>query len=435
MTAICYPLLAAAVLLFALGALAAPRLDLPADLYPIVPWDSGWDKPVEGYAHPLESVAECGFTVAGFVQPADLPVCERLGLKAIVGPPPGDSPWKNKWLNVADEAIDAAVKQRVQEAGASSAVIGYYLNDEPGTPKFPALAKAVAAVARYAPGKLAYVNLFPGYATIGAPDQSQLGAASFTEYLQRFVAEVRPQFLSYDDYMVMTSDNFHDAKRQAVYFEDLLEVRRVSMEHGIPFWNTVCSNRIRPYTTIPSPANLMLQAYTTLAAGGRGIAWYTYYARGYGYGPIDGSGRRTDAWQFLQMVNRQVKVIGPLMNRLTSTGVFFTDPLPSNKASALPGRVVEAVESVASTRGLSDAKPPIMIGEFEGKDGDYVMLVNLSLEKSANIKLRTHKGYAARETISAQDAKPSPLDEENGHWLAPGQGVLIRLSSEQAKQN
>jgi len=239
---------------------------------------------------------------------------------------------------------------------------------------------------------------------------------------------VKPQMLSYDDYMVVYSDNFQDKKRGAIYFEDLLEVRRVSQKHGIPFWNTVCSNRIRPFTTVPSPANLLLQAYTTLAAGGRGIAWYTYHQRGYAYAPIDSSGKRTDTWQYLQMVNRQVKALGPVMNRLKSTGVVFTEP-PSDGMPKLPGRVVESVESRASIKGLSDAKPPIMLGEFEGEDGrDYAMLVNLSLEKSANITLRTVKKYATKEVISAQDGSTATLDETNGHWLVPGGGVLIRLT-------
>ena len=37
-------------------------------------------------------------------------------------------------------------------------------------------------------GKLAHINLYPNYATLGAPDRSQLGAPTYTEYLERFVA-------------------------------------------------------------------------------------------------------------------------------------------------------------------------------------------------------------------------------------------------------
>lgn len=407
---------------------AAPKLDLPTDLYPIMPWDSPGDKPVVGYKHPLESVAECSFTVAGFVLPKDLPMCEKLGLKAIVAGPHDRPPWKSRWADTSDSAIEQAIRRLVEEAGASPAILGYYLVDEPGTPRFSALAKGVAALAKYAPGKLAYVNLFPGYATIGSPDQSQLGAASFTEYLESFVDTVNPQFLSYDDYMVTSSDDFQDIKRGAVYFSDLLEVRRVSLKHGIPFWNTVCSNQIRPWTTVPSPANLLLQAYTTLAAGGQGIAWYKYHKGGYEYGPIDACGKRTDTWHYLRMVNAQVKVLGPLMNRLTSTGVFYTTPPPCETASPLPGRLVKGVESRASVNGHSDSRPPIMVGEFvsDAKE-DYVMLVNLSLEKSANVLALFTKPYSTKEAISAQDASATPLNEDNGHWLVPGQGLLIRL--------
>lgn len=395
--------------------------NMDKDFFPIMPWDRPQD------AKELKGIAECNFTVTGFIKPELLPTAEKLGLRAIIANPVDREPWEKKWQDVPDEIIAPQIERLVKSAGNSRAVIGYYLNDEPGTPQFHALGKAVEALKKHAPGKLAYINLFPGYATIGAPDQSQLGADSFTEYLEKFVAEVKPDFLSYDDYMVTSSDNFLNRERGAVYFKDLMEVRRVSQKHGIPFWNVVCSNRIRPYTTVPSPANLLFQAYTTLAAGGRGLSWYTYRDRGYGYAPLDPSGRRTDTWSYLQMVNRQMKVLGPMMNRLKSTGVFFTSP-PNDACPALPGRLVESVESRASRQEFSDASPPIMVGEFEGEDGsDYVMLVNLSLEKPANILLRARKDYSKREAISAQDGSATPLDEKNGHWLVPGGGVLIRL--------
>ncbi len=402
--------------------------DMPADFFPVIPWDTLQGKSgTPERMTDLQGIADCGFTIAGFVEPGDLPQCERLGLKAVIGGPRDRAPWRDRWQGISDETIDSEIKRLVEESGSNPAVIGYYIVDEPGTPRFAALGKAVAAVKKHAPGKLAYMNLFPGYATIGAPDQSQLGAASFTEYLEKFVADVKPQMLSYDDYMVTYSDNFQDPKRGAIYFRDLLEVRRVALKHGIPFWNTVCANRIRPFTTIPSPANLLVQAHTTLAAGGRGIAWYRYHQGGYAYAPVTSDGRRTDTWQYLRTVNEQAKVIGPIMSRLKSTGVFFTEP-PSAEMPKLPGRVVESVESKASIKGLSDAKPPIMVGEFQGDDGrDYVMLVNISLEKAANVKLRTVKAYSSKEVSSAQDGSAAPIDEENGHWLVPGGGVLIRL--------
>lgn len=406
-----------------------------ADFFPILPWDPqhGWREPFVNREQGLESIAECGFTLAGFVQPRDLPLCEKLGLAAIMAPPSGDQPWFGKWRELTDEQIDERVRAMVEQAGDSKAVVGFFLTDEPGTPLFPKLAKAVAAVRKYAPGKLAYINLFPGYATIGAPDASQLGAASFTEYLERYVTEVKPQFISYDNYMVQYSDDMRDPRKAAIYYRDLLEVRRVALKHGLPFWNIVSSNQIRPPTPPPSPANLLFQAYTTLAAGGRGVSWYTYYGgtptkRGYAYAPIDHTGGRTATWSYLQMVNHQLRHIGPLMNRLQSTGVYFSSPPPVDALPPLPGKIVSKVESRSSRQVAGAPSLPVMIGEFTGPGGEeYVMIVNLSLEKSANVALHTQRQYAQKDVISPLDGHAAPMDEEKGLWLTAGQGALILL--------
>ena len=55
------------------------------------------------------------------------------------------------------------------------------------------------------------------------------------------------------------------------------------------------------------------------------------------------------------------------------------------------------------------------------------MLVNLSIERSANIKIATAKTYKTKQAISAEDGRLLPLDEENGHWLLAGHGALIKM--------
>ena len=401
----------------------------PADFFPILPWDAlhDWKAPHRNLKHGLESIADCGFTIGGFVKPEDLPLCEKLGLAAIMAPAETEQPWFGEWQKMSDQEIDKRVKEMVEKTAHSKAVLGYFIMDEPGAPAFPALAKAVAAVKKYAPGKLAYINLFPSYATVGAPDTSQLGTASYTEYLERFVNEVRPQLLSYDNYMVQGSDDLQGEKA-AIYYNDLLEVRRVSRKYGLPFWNIVSCNQILKEYTAPSPASLAFQAYTTLAAGGQGLTWYKYYSDGYAYAPIDGHGNKSETWQYLQVVNRQVRTLGPIMGGLKSTGVFFTSPPMEKSLPLLPGRIVKQVRSQASLQGATGAQPPIMVGEFaDGRGKDYVMLVNLSLERSANIKLETLTPYKTKQVFSAIDGRLLPLDEKNGHWLPAGHGLLVKL--------
>ena len=247
------------------------------DFFPILPWDPyhGWSKPfVEHRPNGLESIADCNFNMAGFVQPRDLRRCEKLHLGAIVLTGEADAitpAYRREWKKLSDEEIERRIKVIIQAAGKSPAIKGYYIMDEPGVVDFPALGKAVAAVKKHAPGKLAYINLFPDYATLGAPDRSQLGTSNYTEYLERFVAEVNPQVISYDNYMVQYSDDLKDTAKAASYYHNLLEVRRVAQKHQLPCLNIVSINQIRPPAPIPSPANLQFQAYTTLAAGYRGV--------------------------------------------------------------------------------------------------------------------------------------------------------------------
>ena len=133
--------------------------------------------------------------------------------------------------------IDERIEKVVQETKDLPNVIGYYIVDEPGAYKFKALAAAVAAVKKYAPGKLAYINLYPGYAsTIGADVDSQLGVYSYEEYLERFVQEVKPQFLSYDNYMIEYSEDMRDFSRAHVFFTDLFTVRRIALKYNLPIW-------------------------------------------------------------------------------------------------------------------------------------------------------------------------------------------------------
>jgi len=397
------------------------------DFFPILPWDPQhtWNRPAVNETNGLDTIAECHFNMAGFVLPRDLPHCKKLGLGAIVLPT--DPAFKSfeyflEWKKLSDAEIDRRVRDMVRAAGRNPSVAGFFITDEPGVSDFAALGKAVAAVKKYAPGKLAYINLFPDYATLGAPDRSQLGTSNYTEYLERFVAEVRPQCLSYDNYMVQYSMDQRDRAKAAGYYRNLLEFRRVAQKHNLPCLNIVCSNQIRPGHPPPSPANLLLQAYTTLAAGYKGVSWYTYYGRGYRYAPIGMDGQKTLTWEYLREMNRQIATLAPVLCRLRSTGVYFTAPALADDLPALPGAAVSAVT----------CETPVMVGEFSDVSGvAYAMLVNLSLERSAKV-VPTPKVASARvEMISAIDGRRRTLDlVKDELWLNAGQGTLLQFENQ-----
>jgi len=196
--------------------------------------------------------------------------------------------------------------------------------------------------------------------------------------------------------------------------------REFALNRGIPFWNTIIANQIRPFTTIPSLANLSLQAFTSLAAGVSGLAWFTFLPsthKDYFHTPVDFDGNRSLTWYYLREVNRQVKVLGPVLLKTKSTGVYFSGTHPAKLCSGLPGRIVKSAESDA----------PLMIGEFKGDDADYMMVVNISLERSTKFELSLHSD-AKIEIVSAIDGKTYPMVKVRDEWLNTGQGVLFKIS-------
>lgn len=394
-----------------------------SNLYPILPWDtlSGWDgKAIR--RNGLKSIADCNFTMAGFVSPQDLPACEQLGLAAIMFNDELASA-AYRWIDCSADQIDDIIRRWVEKVGASPAVYGYYIVDEPGSQDFHALGLAVAALKKYAPDKLAYINLFPNYASMGAPGESQLGTTTYEEHLERFVAEVKPPFISYDSYQVQYSHDMREPDKILSYYQNLLQVRSVAQRHALPFWQIVSPMQIFDYVMPPSPATMLLQAYTTLAAGGKSVGWFTYFSYGSANAPVDLEGNKTWIWYYLAETNRQLKLLGPLMNKLVSTGVYFTGLQQMNpvlaELPALPGGLIAQLES----------DMPLMVGEFtDSEQRPYVMLVNLSAERTARINPVWQTAFGTPEAYSVGDAAFHALPANQPLWLVAGQGVLLRKS-------
>jgi frataxin-like iron-binding protein CyaY len=69
-----------------------------------------------------------------------------------------------------------------------------------------------------------------------------------------------------------------------------------------------------------------------------------------------------------------------------------------------------------------------MVGEFRHTNGDaYVMIVNLSLERSAKFTLTTRQPGDSIRIVSAVDGSLSAFDTKNGLWIVAGQGALLAL--------
>jgi len=382
------------------GQAAGDETMLEAEAFPILPW--GW---TPGDLDALKEIRACGFNLAGFVAPGHLDLVGEAGLKGIVsdgGIQVGDGESGPDEAETAQRA--AALVQRV---GQHPAVFGYYLKDEPGARFFPSLGQWVKALGKAAPQACAYVNLFPNYAS-----SQQMGVSTYAEYLESYVQTVQPKFISYDHYALMD-----DGSLRGGYFQNLEAVRDAAQRHGLPFWNIVLANAHFRYAE-PTEAGLRFQLYTTLAYGGRGISYFTYFAPStgnYRLAPIDQFGHKSPTWEMLRHVNLQLHRIGKVYLTLKSVNVFHHPKVPRGCSGFKTSRWLARVEGA-----------DLLVGEFEGPKGQpFVMVVNKDLHDSTNFHV-AFKEPGEVQYVSAYTGAIGRWSGEN-NWLAPGQGMLLAL--------
>lgn len=438
----------------------------PDDFFPIFAWDhlGAWGDKHMRLPETVRSMAECGMTMSGFVDtPEQLALVKQNGLRCIYDVEVdifNDSDCTEAEIAELCAKIDAQVKQGVESTKDDPAVIGYYIVDEPGAYNNRALAAAVAAVKKYAPGKMAYINLYPCYAgKFGDEVDVALGTRSYAEYLERFVREVKPFVISYDNYMVECSEDMRNLDRLVGYFTDIFDVRRVALKYDLPFWCIGSSLSQLDDSTPPNLTRYAMQAYVPLAAGADGITWFLYFPFIWRDSPVNKQGHKTLAWVYLRDINEQIKIIGTRLKKFRSTDLGMTPFATKEEAPnwpelpQLPQNVLKNVRCrfsknasqalAAAEEKVSDeidrlakeayrAEPKLMIGEFQAREGNSIAAMAVNLSPSAAVKIYFDKpdGYKTLKIVSPVDGWDEPIDDErleDGFWILPGHGTLFVL--------
>jgi len=363
----------------------------------------------------LRGMKEAGLNISGFCQTEDLDKVRAAGLTCFV---------RDEWINAhtppnlpSDSEIREHFAHLKSEIGDNPAALGVFLRDEPSAALMPGLGKLAASLREAMPEKWPYVNLFPYRVS---PDR--LGTRDYDSYVRMLVKTIGQPFLSYDNYSLV------DGEMLDSFYTNLDIVRRLGLETKTPFWNCILANSHFNYME-PSDATFNLQVYSTLAYGGRGIQYFTYFAPtigNYRLAAIDQFGNRTATWDMLRRINNQIHALAPTLIRLHSTGVYHYPDVPDQ---AQPLSASKLIESVEMTQRY--VRPPVagrfLIGEFEDdRQRPYFLIVNKDLKNS--FQFRIHLRQAGRKLIriSPYSGQEEPFGREMD-WLAPGAGILFRV--------
>ena len=232
---------------------------LSTDEFIIIPWGH-----VPDDVEAIQAIRDCGFNIAGLSSAENLDKLHAAGLKALYFDSRIHA--RGDQVNLAPGEIRERVEEAVAKVSEHPALYGYYVCDEPGADDYPGLARWHEAFQKADPDKLAYINLFPNYAS-----PQQMNVPTYEEYVESYITTVAPTIVSYDHYALMEGGTLRDS-----YFNNLEVIRAASQRHELPFWNIVLSNAHFTYAE-PSPAGFRFQLYTTLAYGAKGICYFTYF--------------------------------------------------------------------------------------------------------------------------------------------------------------
>lgn len=318
------------------------------------------------------------------------------------------------------------------EVADHPALWGYHIIDEPDASKFPALAKINQYLLDKDPQHVPYINLFPTYALpdqLGVPEQTasdQLGAPSYTEYVDRFLTEVKPVFLSYDHYAM-----FDNGTRRADFYENLEVIRHGALRSQIPFNYILLSCPHFSYRN-PSRAELLWQVNSALVYGAHGIQYFTYLTPpkrpeydGWHDAITTYEGEPLRKYEEIKAINADVLKLAPLLMRCESTGVYHTEPCPSATTPLSQQTVITEV------RGNAE----LVIGFFrDPQQGEtYMMFVNRSETTSGKAQIVFDASITKFEAVENADITAVASENADGTtrlvWnltLEAGERQMIR---------
>lgn len=386
----------------------------------------------------LARVAAEGFNLT-WTPPEGLDVAARHHLRAML-----QSPLLQPEV-LDDSAKRAQLDALIERVKNHPAFEAYFIMDEPGAGAFPGLGKLVAYLRERDPAHFAYINLFPTYANeqqlgvsadaaerarvgyptnfagVGTDDQTVL---RYREYLKRFVEVVKPELISYDHYHFLKPDTDGKPVDGKQYFLNLALIRMAALEANKPFLNIIQADTIEKSWRLPNAQELRFLVFTTMAYGGRGISYFTYW------GPVSYNGLYQDGKPGpllapVVALNQEISGFGPTLMQLDSMAVYHTAPLPYG-AEAIPAsapvQITNSGEFVLGLFGTAKAGRPtafMIVNRDYNHESEAMVKIALPGRHLQELDRKTGKWSVGRTLNRSRTVNIT---------LGPGDGQLFRVT-------
>ena len=384
----------------------------------------------------IKDVADCGIDFVMYMNndTAALNLFQKYGIGAInVGTVPL---W---WGGFGDNAgtMSTVNPMSVYEEGAAKfadhpAIWGISICDEPSCLDFDYLGELVNRLEVLFPNQFIHINLHPIYAPGpregNDPAKGALGTASYQDYIDRYCENVPTDYISYDFY-------YQNGGVQQDY-ANMRIVSNACRSTGRSMWVTVQVNSSKQEEWI-SLNQLRFQAYAALAYGAENITW-ACYSWGWWYNQVLwGNGDKTQQYDKLQQVNRELHALSPNYMKYKNDSTFC---IGFKGTTMLLGSGMETspVYSDGHITDLVAPGCPLLVGKMSRRDGRRGRALFLCPASDpydvAPERLRHTLRFRARcGKIKISDGSgPIEVKRLKGGWyevpIAANQGILIESS-------
>jgi hypothetical protein len=300
-------------------------------------------------------------------------------------------------------------------------VTGYHIIDEPGANRFKNLEKLVSYLKEKDPGRLAYINVFGITA-----EAWQMDSRDYYDYISRYLSEVKPEMLSFDNYHFLTNS---DAPH---YFQNLEIIRELALKFDLPYTNIIQLIGTEPEYLpsipfsgwrTPGPAEHRFLVYSSLAYGFTGIIWFHWQLIwGFTSYPAE---KKAEIYATISQLNKEMKNIGDEMLRLKSVGTYHNNEVPAG-AHKLP--VGELVSGIMGSENY-------VVGLFkDSAQSDYFMIMNKNYNADLNTTIFLKNNLSKLEFFNADTDSWVAIDNfantdqgsEFTMLIGAGNGILFR---------
>ncbi len=381
----------------------------------------------------IKAIAECGFTSIPLennsveANKAALTLLKKYGLTC-------SALWDSRINEVAgydrnvspktpQEEVDKVVAAVVADYAEFDNIEGWWVQDEPGEYRFEILSKIVSAFKRFDPQRSTMINLYPTYAS-----SSQLSTSTYKEYLDEFVEQVDPSYISYDHY------HFQKSGARNGFFTNLELVRDAALKNKLDPMQIILLTRHMGYADV-TYSQIAWEVNMSLAYGMKRVSYFTFIldpdliAQGWDNSCMDYQGNKYPHYYDVQKINKWLLPLGRQLFDKNSTAVFHVSR-----------SLEKECERYTSYGDLGEVNGNnFLIGFF---DDNSFMIVNKSYaEVEASTKalemldVREGLQYFDPERAEWQDAETAGVATrtEAGYYsvtFEAGEGMLFRVVNE-----